>query len=185
MDDINKKYTRKRKYLSHRIQGSLLGAMVVLEVVLITLAMVYLYYAFNDILEKQIFLIHRIDQDKTFMLMFMTLVKTVLILSGVNVLALFIAHILWGKYVNYIISEFRNKLISIGKYDLIGTSVKIRKLHEVIDLLSEWEEVEIERCKKLHELIFTLNKQIELSASEDNHKKIQQISESIKHVLPV
>ena len=185
MVDKNIKYLRKKKYLSHQIQGSLLGAMVALEVLLISLAMVYLYFSFNDILEQQMFSIHRVKQDQTFNLMFIELLKTVLVLSIINCLALLLAHVLWGKYVSYIISTFYNELILIEQLDLTGTYVNNNQSHEVVNLLYQWKQVELKRCEELHQLISTLHEQLDLPASDHKHKQIQQISLSIQQLLPI
>jgi len=179
------KYRRKKKYLSHKIQGSLLIAMVILELILISSALVYLYFAFNEILEQQIFSIHRTQQENTFNLMLLELVKTVLVLSMVNIIALLTAHVLWSKYVKFVINAFRNELNLIAKFMLYKTNNKDQKLHEVIEKLDKWEELEISRCKKLLVLIRNLKAQVDAPETKDSKKQILQLSKSIEQLLPI
>ena len=172
---------RKKTYISHQIQGSLLLALIVFEVILISLAILYLYFRFNDIMDQQIYTIHRTQQHETLILIFMELIKVIIILSIINIFALFIVHVFWDHYIKKVLSQFRNELKNIQSLDFRELQKHKSHLHEVVGLVQEWKFLEQQRCLKLSELFNRLEKQIDTNTS---HEKISQTLNEIDQTLP-
>lgn len=167
---------RKKRYISHQIQGSLLTALIVFEVILISLAILYLYFSLDDIMDQQIYSIHRKQHSDTLLLIFMELVKVIIILSIINILALFIVHVFWDLYVKKVLIQFRNELKNIQSLDFRDTQKHAKSLHEVPGLVQEWKLLEHQRCQKLTELFNRLDKEIDSKTSN------QQISKTLKEI---
>lgn len=172
---------RKTKYISHQIQGSLLIALIVFEVVLISLAIFYLYFSFDEIIDQQIYSIHRKQQHETLILIFMELIKVIFILSIINILALFLVHVFWDQYIKKVLKQFRHELKNIQSLNFNESHKHRKNLHEVLDLVEKWKLLEQQRCLKLTKLCQQLDEQLE---SETSKQKISLTLKEIDQLLP-
>lgn len=161
---------RKRRYVDHRLQGALLIALIAMEVCMIAIAMVYLYFRFNIIIEDSLYRIHQVGTLPTHSLL-VELVQVMGIFTVINVCALFVAHIIWVHYVQNVVKAFRRGLGLMAVLDFRKTDTNDHAHHEVLDLLHHWQRAERERsinirnyCKQLPDLLIERNQAT--SASE-------------------
>ncbi len=172
---------RKKQYVSHKIQGSLLASLIILQVVLITLATLYLYFSFNDIMDQQIYSIHKARQGEILELFFMELVKVIVIFSTINLLVLFGAYVIWDRYLKGVLREFAHELEKIKALDFTEIKQCTPYVHEVICLVQQWKYTEKKRCIELTELLQQLEQQLN---EQNNAEKLLQTIDAIEQKLP-
>lgn len=114
---INARNRRTRRFVDFEVQGALSVALVLLELVLFLIAMGYLYVQFSQLLENNLFTIHRSAQQDLLVVMLKAIGFIVLVMSFVNLLAVGIAHALWQRYVGAVLQVFRRSLIAFKKGD--------------------------------------------------------------------
>ena len=182
MSNSGQQYSmRKKRYVSHKIQGSLLAALIILQVILITLATLYLYFSFNDIMDQQIYSIHQSRQGEILELFFMELIKVIIVFSVINLLVLFGVYLIWDRYLKGVLSEFAHELENIKALDFADIKQCTPYVHEVICLVQQWKYTEKKRCTELTELLQQLEQQID---AQDDAEKLLQTIDAIEQKLP-
>lgn len=143
-------YQRRIKYIDSRLQGRLIVALMILESVIVSVAMVYLYYDYSALFEVYLYSIHRLGNEDFFFNLMQELFVVVLVMSVFNVFMLIIASSLWVRHINAILSCFTDGLRAINQLDLRSRQTG-NVTHEVISELDEWRQRETRRYVELRE----------------------------------
>lgn len=172
---------RRKKYIDTNIQGRLIAALLLLEVVLFTVAMWFVYQELQTAIDSSLYRVHKPAVDSA-PILFNALVTTVPWVILVNVLMLVGIDQLWGKHLGNIIKPLRKIITDLNTMDL-RTHPDIGAEHKVLDHARDWIVQERERCNKIRKLTQSLPDQINLSNSEDK-ENLSESLKSIKRNLP-
>lgn len=160
-------HQRKIHYIDHVLQKWLLIALVVLEVIVVSVAGAILYIKLNTIVDESLYRIHFAGQPSIFTVL---LKESLLILGGLvaaNLLALFIADRLWSHYVRNILLALRGLLSSTRDLEL-RADVDVPQRHKVLALALAWRHAERAHHLALHDSLNTLESvAMEPSASDE------------------
>lgn len=159
-------HDRKVKYIDHAIQKWLLIALVVLELIVLSVAGAVLYFRLNSIVEENLYRIHLDTQHS---MLSVLLIESLWIIGGmivVNLLALFAADRIWVRYVNGILADLRRLLSSIRELDFRNASADVHQRHEVLALSLAWRKAERARHVALRKSIDLLATQSSSNAEE-------------------
>jgi len=159
-------HQRKIHYIDHVLQKWLLIALVVLEVIVVSVAGAILYIKLNTIVDESLYRIHFAGQPSIFTVL---LKESLLILGGlvaVNLVALFIADRIWSHYVRNILLALRGLLSSTCDLDL-RADVVVPQGHKVLALALAWRHAERAHHLALHDSLNALESvAMEPSASD-------------------
>lgn len=134
-------HSRRVHYIDHVVQKWMLIALVVLEVVVLSIAGAILYVRLNIIVDENLYRIHFAGQPSMFSVL---LKESLLILGGlvaVNLAALFAADRIWARYVNSILVVLRELLSRTRDLDLQATR-EAPPRHKVVALALAWRGAE-------------------------------------------
>lgn len=151
------RHQRKTHYIDHLLQKWLLIALVVLEVVVLSVAGAILYTRLNTIVDESLYRVHFAGQPSMFSVLFK---ESLLILAGLlaaNLVALFAADRIWSHYVQGILLALRGLLTRTGDLDL-REDAKGPQRHQVLALALAWREAERTRQQALRESLDLLAK---------------------------
>ena len=143
---------RKIHYIDHVLQKWLLIALVVLEVIVLSVAGLILYLRLNAIVDESLYRIHFDNQPSMFSVL---LKESLMILGGLvvaNLLALFVADRIWSHYVRSIVLVLRGLLMSSRELDFRADH-DVPQRHKVVTLALDWRHAERARHLVLHDLM--------------------------------
>tara|TARA_R110001583_G_scaffold69544_2_gene197108 strand:+ start:28859 stop:29404 length:546 start_codon:yes stop_codon:yes gene_type:complete len=170
---------RKIKYVDRNIQGSLMVLLITLEVIMILVALIYIYTSFNQIFEDSIYQIHKSNQEPFYQQFLIVIFWVVIIMSVINFIALIIANAFWLKHINKILTFLTKTMSAIKNLSLKFPSVENVPQHDLTKQLILWQNNEIERAKTTNKLISALPQTIdeldEKSLTESLSKLQQQL----------
>ncbi|HEB56719.1 MAG TPA: hypothetical protein ENI98_10560 [Gammaproteobacteria bacterium] len=149
-ESSNPMHRRRRHFIDATIQGRLLAALVGLELILFTGAMVWLYLDLSKIIEGHLYRIHYADTEglSPFLSTLFTVIPVILL---VNLVALWVADVIWRAYVRRIVNQLRRILARISKLDLREQPEDRSVSHDVISKARSWlanERQEFQKIKK-------------------------------------
>jgi hypothetical protein len=130
-------HQRKIKYIDHVMQKWLLIALVVLEMIVLSVAGVILYTRLNTIVDESLYRIHFGGQPSMFSVL---LAESLRILGGlvvVNLLALFVADRIWAHYVRGILAGLCCLFERTRELDF-GADPEMPIRHKIIALALQW-----------------------------------------------
>jgi hypothetical protein len=156
-------HQRKIKYIDHVLQKWLLIALVVLEVLVLSVAGAILYVRLNAIVDESLYRIHFAGQHSMFAALLNESLRIIGGLIAVNLLALFVADRIWAYYVRSIISPLRVLLTRTYALDFRVDS-EISERHEVLTRTLRWRRIERARHEAVHHALDQLEAK---SASSD------------------
>lgn len=145
-------HQRKIHYIDHVLQKRLLIALVILEVIVVSIAGAILYIRLNTIVDESLYRIHFAGQPSIFTVL---LKESLLILGGLvaaNLAALFIADRIWSHYVRSILLALCGLLSSTRDLDL-RADADIPQRHKVLVLALAWRRTERARHLALREAL--------------------------------
>ena len=135
---------RKIKYIDHVLQKWLLLALVVLEVIVLSVAGAILYVRLNGIIDDNLYRVHFGGQPSMFMVLLNQSLRIIGGMIAVNLLALFVADRIWVHYVRAILSELRRQFACVRALDFRDDQ-DVHPRHKVLALAQDWRRVEKER----------------------------------------
>ena len=137
---------RKQFYTDHKIQGYFLTGLIVLELALVIFLIGHLYSAINGIIEDRLYRIHRVEEAA-----WLDIINLLAVTMGyfilANVFALYLAHVIWSRYVKSTIVLFSvilNRIIDLNFSELPDSS-DCKCHHQVIDMMQQWFQKEQKR----------------------------------------
>ena len=143
---------RKIKYIDHVLQKWLLIALVVLEMMVLSVAGVILYVRLNTIIDESLYRIHFGGQSSMFLVLLSESLRIIGGLIAVNLLALFVADRIWSHYVRGILDTLCTLFVRTRKLDF-RADPEVPQRHMVLALALDWRRVEKARNLALQQSI--------------------------------
>lgn len=169
-------HRRKKIFVDNRLQGRLILAMVIVEMVILAVAMFYLNYRFASIIEDNLYSIHRSSQEDM-LLVFASQIGWVVFEMGVlNVMMLFTAHYFWSQQIGTVVEVFRKELSLIRSLNFSKPDHVDKPIHELLTLVELWFSSERKRVSRLKSEI----QKIHLS-DEYNEEELLNIKAHLHH----
>ncbi len=169
---------RRQHYIDHRIQGTLIIALVVLEVAMVVAVLFHLNGQFEQLLENTLYSIHPPSDEEVRKQIYWEIGVSVVWMSFINLCALVLAHVLWGKYVRKVMASFREGVQFMGTLQFSKPIQRV-ELHAVLNTLSRWQESERSRVVKIKGAITSLQKDLsseyELSSVVDQLEAVKSL----------
>ncbi len=170
---------RERIYVDSRIQMWMLIGLVLLETLLASGGVVYLYFRYKAIIEENLYRIHHTSPD-IFTLLLAETGWVVLILLGINVLGLLIADRLWVWYVKRVLGTFTALACKVTDLDFRADQESPDQ-HVAVDLMLAWRQKERSRLMAMRETVRTFD----LDASLSTPQRQQQLASQLKQLQTV
>ena len=139
---------RRHFYNDQKIQGYFLVGLVLLEVIIACLLMVFLYIEVNSIIDKHLYQMHSIEST-SWSEIFTLLTVSISGFVVINMLVLYLAHLVWERYVRQTIFLFSNGLDKILALDFSDQPVTIQGHHRLLDLMTRWLKKEHNRNQEI------------------------------------
>jgi len=169
-------HRRHRHFIDASLQGRLLVALIGLELVLFTGAMVWLYLDLSAIIEANLYRVHYADAGghSPFLATLFTVIPAILL---VNLLALWLADIIWRAYVRRIVNQLRRMLGRISELDLRERQGDKNVHHEVIDRARNWLAHERKEFQAIKSAVNTLPDTIDFSDEKELNRTKEVLRE--------
>lgn len=166
---------RRRRYVDHSLQGSLILGLVLLETLLFCGAMFYIYQAMHQAIEAQLYSAHP-HGPSILQLLLVQLGRILPWLIVANLVAVWLANRLWARCLGRVIGRLTRLLERVGGLDLRLPREKAGG-HEVCELGRRWLTLERERQLRLR-AAFTALEQAEVGPPR------RQALEEMRRLLP-
>lgn len=176
------KEQRKHYYTDQKIQGYFLAALIVLELLLAGLLMIYLYYEVNSIIDSHLYQMHSV-QSTSWGEIFSLLGKSMGGFVLVNLLALYLAHLLWGRYVRQTISLFSAGLDKVLARDFTDSPELKQSHHRLVELMTGWLQKEQRRNQQISELLSRLPAYEGKSIDKADRETLKQTLDEYRQLL--
>jgi hypothetical protein len=173
---------RKRFYTDQKIQGYLLVGLITLELVLVCLLVFYLYSEINNIIEDHLYRAHRIYKT-TWPAIFTLLAVTMSYFVVINILVLYLAHVIWGRYVKQTITVFSSVLDKIIDLDFSDSWSSKQGQHRIVDLIGRWFDKEKKRNWDISSHIERLSRYEGKEIGQDDIEYLKQILDAYRNLL--
>lgn len=142
---------RRIHYIDHVLQKWMLIALVVLEVVVLSVAGAILYVRLNIIADESLYRIHFAGQPSMFSVLLKESLQVLGGLVAANLVALFVADRIWTHYVRGIVHALRGLLSRTRALDLRADADQLAPRHKVLALAQGWRLAERARHLALRE----------------------------------
>lgn len=156
---------RRCSYIDGRIQGWLVAAIVLFEMLLILIGMLFLYYDLNHLIESQVFLVHPAGQEGSSVLV-KHLIMVVAVIIVANIVLVALIEYVWSGYIAKIIWPLRQALQAVISLDLRNRPAPAVLQHEVLEKAGEWFRCERLRYFQLRQLAQKLDVGMEASEAK-------------------
>ena len=103
--------------------------------------LLYLYDEINIIIEGHLYWIHRTDTN-SWPEIFTLLAVMMSSFVAINIIALYLAHVIWGRYVAQTTALFSSVLDKIIDLDFSDLQSPKQGHHRIVDLIERWFEKE-------------------------------------------
>ncbi len=164
---------RVTRYIDRRLQGWLIAAVLVFELLLIVVGLVILHDSLHQVVEEQLFRVHPGPQEGI-----PVLVRHLIAAMGVIVvanIALVIAiEWFWSRYVVKIVSYLHELFDAIRFLDL-RHKPEPEADHEVLNRASGWLKAEHHRCARLRQLADELTPDMDPAKAMDLVAQMRQL----------
>lgn len=163
---LKPEHRRRRHFIDAGIQGRLLVALLGLEVILFSGAMLWLYLDLSQIIEGNLYRVHYADTEglSPFLNTLFTVIPVILL---VNLAALWLADVIWRGHVRRIVNQLRRILVRISKLDLKEESEDRRVHHDVIEKARSWVANERQELQKIKKTVSALPDTIDFSEEKE------------------
>lgn len=163
---------RRQYYTDNKVQGYLLAALIIMELVLVIGLLFMLYNGVNQIIEDQLYVIHQKDGEEPWMQVVELFVVMMTGFVLVNLLALYVAHVIWGRYVKQTVVQFSTMLDKLVELDFSEVTKERLYQHHLIDLMQQWLLSERARNRAISKRIRRLERfqNMDIQSPEDVEK---------------
>lgn len=169
---------RRKKYIDTSIQGRLIITLLILEVLIFSLAMWFVYQELQTAIDNNLYRVHQPDSESRPVLLtaLLDIIPWILI---INVLLLVGIDRIWGNYLAKIIEPLRHTAERVSHLDL-RKAATAHNNHSVLEYAQQWTSQERERCKVIQKLVQSLPNQ----ANESEQADISTVLTEVKERLP-
>lgn len=180
-------HRRSRHYIDALVQGRLFWAMLFLEILLFAGSLIWLYQDFGAVIEANLYRIHYSSNESGASL-FSVLWKIIPIVVLFNILAIWLADIVWRRYIKHIVRTLEKFIYQAAELDLRAVPMAVHVEHEVINKARLWQQHERQRYREIQKgvaaLTSDLSKQSGLSAHEtDENNKVYDALIQLKKLV--
>ncbi len=169
------KNRRKKIYTDFDIQGKLVVFLILMETLLMAGAIVYLYIDFQSIIENHLYSAHFASKDALFQQFVIAFVHVIIAVVLINLIALWLTHIIWSKHIDTILSTFRQILQNTSKLNLSAAGTNGKARHFVLRFLSSWLTLERNRSFRLRALCSRMDDRADLALIRSSTSEIQRL----------
>ena len=173
-------HKRRRHYVDRNVQGRLIAALILTEVVLFAVAMWFVYQELQSTIDNELYRVHRVVSQSGPILLH-ALFKTLPWIILVNLVVLIAIDRIWGTYVNRIIEKLRHAAHKVAVLDLRDHFTDTD--HDVLRQTRQRIEIEHARCKEIRELVQMLPTKVADLTKDDQQRLIEQL-QKIQNKLP-
>ena len=175
---------RKQYYNDTRLQGYLISALIAIELLLVAGLLVYLYLEFNRVIDARFYRIHSGGDPSSWPDFLTLLLQASCGFLLANALALYLAHLIWDRYVKRTVEQFADGLDRIIALDFTDRTEVDAGQHRIIDLLDAWRAQERRRNRDIALLAQRLANVGDEPASEAARADLRRILDDYRRVLP-
>lgn len=168
-------HTRRRHFVDRNVQGRLIAALILIEMVLFAAAMWFVYQEMQAAIDQELYRVHQIVARNSPILLH-ALYQTVPWIVLVNLLVLISLDRVWGRYVNIIIRKLRRSAQNVASLDLRSQLAGTE--HEVLHQARQWVASEHSRCQQIRQLVQSLPDQVDVTKPAAR----QQLIEQLRHI---
>ena len=147
---------RRRHYIGGPVQKRLVIGIVALEIAMTAGAVIFLLADFNAVIDARLYRVHAPDPTGVVPLLLQELFKVILALTVLNFAILVVVDRIWARYVESVLSTFRGLLDKVRALDF-SDDAPPRIHHEALDLLLTWRQHERERCRRIRNIVRSLD----------------------------
>lgn len=147
---------RRQYYTDQKLQGNLLGVLIVVQVLLVSVLLFFLYGDINTLIEQHIYRIHSKGAE-SWPEIFRLLAITMSAFLVINIFLLYLAHTVWGRYIKGIISQFSTLLDHIVQRDFSEAAPTGNNAHQTMQLAQQWFNKERQRNNEINILLERLS----------------------------
>jgi hypothetical protein len=173
---------RKHYYNDHRLQGRLLAALILLQVTLVLSLLAYLHIELNGLIESHLYSFHS-AKPASWPEIFSLLLFTIGIFLCVNLAALYLAHLIWGRYVAQTIELFSAGLERMIELDFSADLPAGAAHHRIIELLANWFDKERQRNRDIAQQLNRLQAYAGRQLGESERAELQAILRDYRRLL--
>ncbi len=137
------KYQRKRHYIDHSLQHHLIIGLLLLEGVLLTATLAWLYGRMDAVVEAQLFRVHQPQARPLFQPLLEQAAWAMAMLLAANSILLLATEAFWTRQVNKLLSGLRPLLTAAGSLDFQSHAETTAK-HPVLVQAQAWRQCEAE-----------------------------------------
>ncbi len=166
---------RVSRYIDSRLQGGLIAAVLLFELLLIVVGLIILHDELHQVVEDQLFRVHPGVQEGMPILVH-HLVSAMGVIVLANVSLVIAIEWFWSRYVAKIITPLREIFDAVRFLDLRHKPEPAVD-HDVLNKAGDWVQTEHLRCSRLLQLME------ELTPDTDTDKAINLIAE-MRQCLP-
>lgn len=150
-------HRRRRCYIDRALQGPLLAALILFELLLLVVALLVLQHNLTAAIEEQIYRAHQLPTSSS-PLLIRELVWVSLWLVGINVAAIMLMGRLWSGMVQRVVTPLQRLLNAVARLDL-RLQEDFCGEHQVLRQAEAWLRHERERCTQLQAIAARLDGQ--------------------------
>jgi hypothetical protein len=175
---------RKHFYNDARLQGYLITALIVIELLLIAGLLLYLYVEFNRVIDARFYRIHSGGGAASWPEFLTLMLKVIGGFLLANALALYFAHLIWDRYVKRTVDQFADGLNGIIALDFTDSAEANAGQHRIIDLLDAWRAQERQRNSEIARLVERLANIGDNPDGIESRADLNRILEDYRRLLP-
>lgn len=150
-------HRRRRCYIDRALQGPLLAALLLFELLLLVGALLALQHNLSAAIEEQIYRAHQLPTSSN-PLLIRELAWVSLWLVGINVAAIMLMGRLWSGMVRRVVDPLQRLLLAVARLDLRPQD-ELCGEHQVLRQAEAWLRHERERCTQLQAIAARLDGQ--------------------------
>jgi len=171
---------RKAHYVDHVIQGSLLAALITLEILLVTASTWVMYRQLDSMIEENLYRVHLPEQAPMFLQLLQEASGILGMFVLINLLALGLAETIWSRYENAILADFMSLIAKTQALDF-SSDEGLPQRHEVVTLTQAWRSGERQQLLALRAQLQALE---DLVAKRSSPQELRLTIETMQRLLP-
>lgn len=173
---------RRQFYNDQKLQGYLLVGLIILEFALVLLMLLYFFMELNNIIDAHLYRLHD-TQTASWPEILSLLALTMAGFLIVNIAALYVAHLIWGRYVRQTINLFSAGLDKIIARDFSDNPPTHSSHHHIIALLETWFSKEQRRNRQIRVQVERLDSYAGKPITASDQLEIQKILQDYQRLL--
>jgi hypothetical protein len=176
-------HRRNKIFISQSLQGSLLAFLVIIELTMLLVALIYLYFRMGYLIEENLYTIHFSSQTDMVNILLRELGGIVIVMGVINTLAILMAHNFWKQKITKILDHFRTKINQIKSLQFDRIQIIDEPEHELGQIVETWTFNERRRVEGLKSIIEALPNQLakENVSTKDLSDKLQRIKQYLNY----